>query len=748
MVLISRENAWLSFWVALALLGLSTTTALSAEGSTAGEVTLPLERYLEWVEAAEAQAEAAKAAAEPSSITWVDHQTTLRLTDREQGATERDSRTVRVDMSLSARVVGRPETGLPLEFDGFVSDLAIEPEGGSGSDPPAPPAVWSSPKDSPLELLAVSPGAYNIRVTGQLVMAETRTGQRFELPQPLASVSKLVVELPADLRWRISDDPVLVGDQVLAGKRTLTFAVARGTSAWMEILADTVTAGADRLLASSVVATVIQLQREQWQRHDVAMFDVSRGSLDAMELGLPDHVSVTDAVTDEGPVRRLDPASARLEINRRRPLKSGGSGYVALVSPLSSSVSPSTATIDLTTVVPGVEARAHYLVMTGPAPVEAKPSPADHWVRADAGDLPKALGEALGVTDLVAVWRRVDGKDAGRLEVLPLPDAPRIESWVSERSTTTLLTVDGTLLHRDLLVIAPVGQVLEVELPERAVLWSVKVGEESIRPLERNGKMLIPMSLAPVDGASVEIVTVLERVVPPGRSVLDLELPRLGLPVVEHIWRILLPKEDRYRYRDGTLSVTEGQRATSTLAGVSENGSTALMGVLTDGDQYPLPGVTVSVESSRDTKLMQVTNASGAYRFLGLPPGQVSVTATLEGFTTIVGTARLKKGRITRLDMVMPIAAVSETIVVTSEATVIPRGGSKKRAAEVVVDEQVATAQVFADYQANVAGLQQGLVGGVRPLPVTIPEEGKSLTLIGVLPPRKVTASLDVKAGR
>ena len=753
MVLIGRKEGRLSVWVALwMVLGISATIAASASGAGSGEVTLPLEQYLQWVEAAEARAKSAKETEEPSSITWVDHQTTLRLTEPQEGVAAQGSNTVWVDMSLSARVISNPEKGLPLSFNGFVSALQIEPAEGSGSDPQRPPAVWSKPGDQPLELLAVSPGAYKISVTGRLVTAESQSGYRFELPQPLASISKLEVELPADLRWRISDGPVLVDDQELAGKRTLTFALAQGTSAWMEILADTVTAGADRLLASSVVATVIQLQREQWQRHDVAMFDVSRGTLDAMGLGLPGHLAVDGAVTDEGPVRRLDPSSAQLGIDRRRPLKSGESGYVALVSPLSSAGSAASAgspsTIDLTTVEPEVEVRAHYLVMTGPVPVEVKPSPAGHWIRADAGDLPKALGEALGVTDLVAVWRRADGRDAGTLDVLPLPDAPRIESWVSERSTTTLLTVDGTLLHRDMLTVEPVGQVLEVELPERAVLWSVKVGSESIRPLERNGKMLIPLSLAPVDGATVEIVTVLERVVPAGRSVLDLELPRLGLPVVEHIWRVLLPKEDRYRYRDGTLRVIGEQVATSTLAGVSEGGSTVLTGVLTDGDEYPLPGVTVSVESSQaDTAWTQVTNASGEYRFLGLPSGKVSVTAALEGFLTITGTARLKRGRMTRLDMVMPMAAVAETITVISEAPLVStRGSSKRDAAEAL--EQAATAQVLADYRANIVGLQQGLVGGVRPLPVTIPEEGKSLTLIGVLPPSKVTASLDVKAGR
>lgn len=46
--------------------------------------------------------------------------------------------------------------------------------------------------------------------------------------------------------------------------------------------------------------------------------------------------------------------------------------------------------------------------------------------------------------------------------------------------------------------------------------------------------------------------------------------------------------------------------------------------------------------------------------------------------------------------------------------------------------------------------LKQGLVGGVKPLPVTIPESGKMLLMTGALPPARVAVAveLDVKAKR
>jgi hypothetical protein len=40
------------------------------------------------------------------------------------------------------------------------------------------------------------------------------------------------------------------------------------------------------------------------------------------------------------------------------------------------------------------------------------------------------------------------------------------------------------------------------------------------------------------------------------------------------------------------------------------------------------------------------------------------------------------------------------------------------------------------------------LVGGVKPLPLSIPESGKVLLLTGVLPPARVAVELEVKAKR
>ena len=56
--------------------------------------------------------------------------------------------------------------------------------------------------------------------------------------------------------------------------------------------------------------------------------------------------------------------------------------------------------------------------------------------------------------------------------------------------------------------------------------------------------------------------------------------------------------------------------------------------VLSDSDKSPLPGVTVTLTGGGAPQI-QVTDAQGQFRFLGLSPGSYAVKAELEGFSTV-----------------------------------------------------------------------------------------------------------------
>jgi len=93
-------------------------------------------------------------------------------------------------------------------------------------------------------------------------------------------------------------------------------------------------------------------------------------------------------------------------------------------------------------------------------------------------------------------------------------------------------------------------------------------------------------------------------------------------------------------------------------------------GNVMDDTGNALPGVTVELSGIGATRV-QVTDAQGGFRFPALDPGRYSVTATLEGFSTVeFPNVTVGVGRNTTLQLQLT-AAVEEVITVTSESPLL-----------------------------------------------------------------------------
>jgi hypothetical protein len=650
----------------LALLGLAAGAGLAAPADdkpAPNEVILPLSDYLALVERGDtlARQRAEEAARREAPVAEVVAQRTAVTLD----AGNAGEAAAELSAHFEALIQGHPKEPLLLPFQGLAVETRVQPQGTIPTTSAISVATAATGRG--LLLVAPAPGRYTVDVRGRAALTDEGGARRLALAPVVAAVSEVAVDLPADLAWS-APGAVVVADTVTGGRRAVRLAVHRGQALTLDVQRRLEGTEAGKLLAQSVVLTLFQLRPDGLRRHDVVLYEVSRGSLGSLAVDLPDGLAVEQVATDEGDVVPVVEAH-HLTVHRRQQLQ--GIGYLVLTS----TPQPGGA-ISASAVVPATEVRARYLAVASSVAAEVQPTPAASWLRVDLSDLPQALGEALQTLDLTAAWRlsgEAPATPAAALAVTLLPPSPHLPTLVRRRETTTLVTIDGTVLHRDRFLLDRAGSALDLTLPAGAVLWSAKVGEQAVRPVERKvgnvGGFSVPLGFVTAGGPGaptvVEVVSVLERTIPKGRSDLALTLPQVASPVVEHQWRLLLPEGARYRFKRGDL------RPVHEVAPVASRGRNpwsvlqAVPGVLTDR-------INVGGDEGGQQK---------GY------VGPISTGAT-------VTQAELEK---------------------------IPTARDLSRE------------------------LKQGMVGGIRPLPVTIPETGKALLLTGALPPARIEVELEVR---
>jgi outer membrane receptor protein involved in Fe transport len=111
----------------------------------------------------------------------------------------------------------------------------------------------------------------------------------------------------------------------------------------------------------------------------------------------------------------------------------------------------------------------------------------------------------------------------------------------------------------------------------------------------------------------------------------------------------------------------------ASVAVAQTNTSGAVVGRVTDSSGASVPGVTIELRSPalQGTKVA-VTDANGEFRLSLLPPGQYTLTASLEGYAPL-SQSNLAVGlnRTTTLELDMRPSSLSESITVTAAAPVV-----------------------------------------------------------------------------
>jgi len=317
---------------------------------------------------------------------------------------------------------------------------------------------------------------------------------------------------------------------------------------------------------------------------------------------------------------------------------------------------------------------------------------------------------------------------------------------IRRRETLTLLTPEGTLVHRDRMVVhaRAAGPALGLSMPAGVTFGGARVDNQPVQPVERGpGGLSLPLGPTSREEVEVEVVSFQERARSGGASPLNFELPRAGLPVGEHRVRLLLPAGSVYQVRSGALRLVEGRDPWmgsarflkappapgdpwSLLRPAPKAGAAVLRGRVIVKPDAPVPGATVTLRSGTSTPLVTVTDSRGLFQFPSLAPGDYEGQAEIEGFYTLPFSLESLKDGATRTVEIPLEMNLGDIITVT--------------------DSDIHSYEVDPFHSVWESVGKAGIPDGH--LPEILPTQGKVLVLYGAHPPEKVGIELKIRTGK
>ena len=90
-------------------------------------------------------------------------------------------------------------------------------------------------------------------------------------------------------------------------------------------------------------------------------------------------------------------------------------------------------------------------------------------------------------------------------------------------------------------------------------------------------------------------------------------------------------------------------------------------GIVKDAAGAPVPGVAIQLAAKGTMPLRRLSDSNGAFTFERVPVAEYDITATLAGFKPFTARLAVTPAKTTRLDIVLQVGAIRETVTVTAE---------------------------------------------------------------------------------
>ncbi len=314
---------------------------------------------------------------------------------------------------------------------------------------------------------------------------------------------------------------------------------------------------------------------------------------------------------------------------------------------------------------------------------------------------------------------------------------------VAERAVaTTLVTAEGrALTELTLWVLNTAQPFMKVSLPEGASIVSVEVAGTPAKPVEGADGNRVPLlrpGFRPSGAYPVSFVYLHNGTPFLKKGNMRMTLPKLDVPIDVLEWELFIPDRFRVDHFDGNaidaalMPVRVIGYGSGSAVGAGFGGGVGsrppaaapaplspaqpgqIVGRVADVTGSVIPGAAMVMEG-RGQRQTVVTDASGLFTFSNVRPGQLRVTAQLQGFKNAQQSFRYTgEGR--ALNFTMEVSGVSETVTVSADSQGLDVAQKSAR------NEPQAPSQ-------NVQNLQRR-ASGVLPIRIEVPRAGDSYAFV------------------